>query len=127
MLTEKEVTRLREELQSSQRPLFYFHDDPDGLASYIMCQRYVKVGRGVVVKAHPHITTQFLQKVEEISPDKVFILDIALVDQEFVDRCPVPVIWVDHHDPQQIERAIYMNPQISNKVNVPTPALIYQA
>ena len=127
MLTDKEAARLREELQSSQRPLYFFHDDPDGLASYIMCQHFVKQGRGVVVKAQPHITMMFMQKVQEIAPDKVFILDIAMVDQEFIDACPVPVIWVDHHEPQKRERVTYMNPLISTKKNVPTPALIRQA
>jgi oligoribonuclease NrnB/cAMP/cGMP phosphodiesterase (DHH superfamily) len=125
MLTEKEVIRLREELESSQHPLFFFHDDPDGLASYLMCQRFTPDGRGIVVKAQPHITTMFLSKVQEICPDKVFVLDIALVDQEFIDGCPVPVVWVDHHDPQDRDKVAYFNPRRHN-VNVPASALIYQ-
>lgn len=125
MLTQTEVEKLRDALQTSSRPLFFFHDDPDGLASYIMCRRYVGEGRGLVIKAHPHITTAFLQKVLEIAPDKVFVLDIAMVDQEFIDNCPVPVIWVDHHDLQQRDKAIYFNPRVREQ-NVPVSVLIHQ-
>jgi len=77
------------------------------------------------VKAHPHITTEFLRKVEEVAPDKVFVLDVALVDQEFIDGCPVPVVWVDHHDIVQRERVAYFNPRLRGQ-NVPTPVLLYQ-
>lgn len=125
MLTPAEADKLRDALKTSARPLFFFHDDPDGLASYIMCRRYVGEGRGIVIKAHPHITTAFLQKVTEIAPDKVFVLDIAMVDQEFIDNCPVPVVWVDHHDPAARERVLYLNPRLCGN-NVPIAALIHQ-
>jgi single-stranded DNA-specific DHH superfamily exonuclease len=123
MLTDKETEQLRKELSECQRPLYYFHDDPDGLASFIMCQ-HIKGGAGVPVKAHPHLTTMFLRKIEELQPDKVFVLDIAQVDQEFIDGCKVPVVWVDHHDVQQRERVTYFNPRIRGE-NVPTPMLLW--
>ncbi len=123
MLTDDEVARLRKEIEECDRPLYYFHDDPDGLASFIMCQ-HIKPGAGVPLKAHPHLTTMFLRKIEELQPDKVFVLDIAQVDQEFIDGCKVPVVWVDHHDLQQRERVIYFNPRTHGE-NVPTPALLW--
>ncbi len=126
MLTPKEVAAVKEELLSCQHPLFIFHDDPDGLASFLLCYRFVKEGRGIPVKAYPRITVEpYARKVEEFGADKVFVLDVAMVDQEFIDAVKVPVVWVDHHAVLERERVKYFNPQ-KRGVNIPTPALIWQ-
>jgi single-stranded DNA-specific DHH superfamily exonuclease len=126
MLTPKEVETVKEELTSCQRPLFIFHDDPDGLASFLLCYRFVKEGRGIPVKAYPRITVEpYARKVEEFGADKVFVLDVAMMDQEFIDAVKVPVIWVDHHAVLERDRVKYFNPQ-KRGVNIPTPALIWQ-
>src|SRR3989338_3274199 len=126
MLTPNEVASIKEELLNSKRPLFFFHDDPDGLASFLLCYRYIHEGRGLPVKAYPRITKEtYARKVEDYSPDKVFILDVAMVDQEFIDAVTVPVIWIDHHTLLERERVKYYNPQ-KRGVNIPTPALIWQ-
>lgn len=126
MLTEKEAQEIKKEIDECQRPIYFFHDDPDGLASYLMIYRYKKEGKGITVKASPRITTDYLRQVREYGADKVFVLDIAQVDQEFVDEVKLKVVWIDHHQLQEIEGAKYYNPQ-RRGVNVPTPALIYQA
>ncbi|HLF54565.1 MAG TPA: DHH family phosphoesterase [Candidatus Nanoarchaeia archaeon] len=126
MLTDKEVAIVKEELLNCQRPLFLFHDDPDGLASFLLCYRFVKEGKGLPVKAYPRITVDlFARKVEEFGADKVFVLDVAMVDQEFIDAVKVPVIWIDHHTLLERDRVKYFNPQ-KRGVNIPTPALIWQ-
>jgi len=126
MLTEKEVAQVREELLSCKRPLFYYHDDPDGLASFALCYRFIQEGRGLPIKAFPRITAEpFARKVTEYGADKVFILDVAMVDQEFIDEIKTPVVWVDHHAVQQRERVKYFNPRVRD-VNIPTPVLIWQ-
>lgn len=126
MLTEKEVAQVREELLSCKRPLFFYHDDPDGLASFLLCYRFLGEGRGLPVKAYPRITVEtFARKVEEFGADKVFVLDVAMVDQEFIDEVKVPVVWVDHHDPLKRDRVKYFNPRVRG-VNIPTPVLIWQ-
>ncbi len=126
MLTASEVAKVKDELTSCQRPLFIFHDDPDGLASFLLCYRFVKEGRGIPVKAYPRITVEpYARKVEELGADKVFVLDVAMVDQEFIDAVNVPVIWVDHHAVLERDRVQYFNPQ-KRGVNIPTPALIWQ-
>lgn len=126
MLTPKEVATIKEELLSCQRPLFIFHDDPDGLASFLLCYRFVKEGRGIPVKAYPRITVEpYARKVEEYGADKVFVLDVAMMDQEFIDAVKVPVIWVDHHAVLERDNVKYFNPQ-KRGVNIPTPALIWQ-
>ena len=125
MLTPNEVSKLKEELLSAQKPLFYYHDDPDGLASFLLCYRYIKEGKGLPVKAYPRITIEYARHVQEYGADKVFVLDVAMVDQEFIDAVKVPVIWVDHHTVLQRDRVTYMNPQ-TRGVNIPTPVLIWQ-
>ncbi len=126
MLTEAEAKRVKEELENCKRPLFFFHDDPDGLASFLLCYKFVCEGRGLPVKAYPKITAEYALKVEEYGADKVFILDVAMVDQEFIDAVKVPVVWIDHHALLEREKVLYINPQ-RRGINVPTPALIWQA
>ena len=112
-LSDNEIEMIRAELLSSQRPLIFFHDDPDGLASFLLVYRFLQRGFGVVVKANPKIDAKFLRKVEEYQPDKIFVLDIAMVDQEFIDSAGVPVVWVDHHAPLERKNILYFNPRVS--------------
>jgi single-stranded DNA-specific DHH superfamily exonuclease len=80
----------------------------------------------VPVKAHPHITVEWLRRIEEFGPDRLFILDIALVDQEFIDRAKVPITWLDHHTLQDPHRCDYYNPRKRDNQNVCTPILCWQ-
>ena len=92
MLTKKQINDIREELNSCKNPLFFFHDDPDGLCSFLLLYRFINEGKGVIVKAAPRLDDKFLRKVEEYAPDKIFVLDIAIVEQSFIDNAKVPVI-----------------------------------
>ncbi len=125
MLSPKEVSQLKDALETCQRPIYFFHDDPDGLASFLLFYRKVKEGKGYCVKAFPHITEEFARKAEEYGADAVFVLDIAMVDQEFIDAVKAPVYWIDHHAPLQRERVKYFNPRIKGE-NIPTPVLCWQ-
>lgn len=113
-LTEKQYSKIREELDNCQRPIFFFHDDPDGLCSFLQFYRYKREGRGVVVKSTPKLTEMFARKVEEYGADKVFALDLALVQQEFIDAVNVPIIVIDHHSPLDLDGIKYYNPRKSN-------------
>ena len=127
MLTQNEIAQIKDALTTSKKPYFYFHDDPDGLASYLLFYRYIKEGQGFVVKARPHITNTFVERVKHYGADRVFVLDIANVDQEFIDQVKIPVIWIDHHTPQQPQNVAYYNPRAKpNGQNIPTPVLCYQ-
>ena len=101
-----------------QTALVLFHDDPDGLASFLLFYRDIREGIGKTIKAFPQITEQYARKVEDYGADKVFILDIALVDQEFLDVVKVPVIWIDHHPPQDRQRVQYYNPRKTKGLNI---------
>ncbi len=126
-LTNAQVKNIRDELATCKNPLFLFHDDPDGLCSFLLLYRYIREGHGIVVKSVPRIDEKFLRRVEEYSPDKVFVLDIAIVDQYFIDEVKRPVIWIDHHEPLERPNAKYFNPRVKNpKDNFPATYLCHQ-
>ena len=125
MLTPAEVHKLREELVTCTNPFFIYHDDPDGLASYLLFYRFLREGKGFVLKAVPHIKKEMVRHVVGASADKVFVLDIAMMDQDFVDALGMTVVWVDHHQPQDLQRVKYFNPRLRGK-NIPTPVLCWQ-
>jgi len=127
MLTEKEIKQIKEELDNCKNPLYFFHDDPDGLCSFLLLYRYVREGHGTLVKTTPKIDKKFLKKVEEYNPDKIFIVDIAMVDQDFLDEVNIPVIWIDHHEPLDRHKVKYFNPRKhKTENNVPATALCYE-
>ncbi len=125
MLSELQVQQIRDELTHCKRPLFFFDDDPDGLCSFLLLYRLKKEGKGFIVKTAPKIDESFIRHVTDYGPDKVFILDIAVVEQEFIDGCGVPVIWIDHHGPYPRSNVKYFNPR-TNGGSVPTTYMAYQ-
>ncbi|MBD3163771.1 hypothetical protein GF323_01085 [Candidatus Woesearchaeota archaeon] len=120
-LREKEIKGIREELGSCQRPIFLFHDDADGLCSFLLFYRYAREGKGVVVKSKPSVDEKFARNVENYDADKVFILDLAVVKQEFVDAVKRPVVWIDHHKPIELDNVAYFNPR-KHKADINYPA-----
>ena len=126
MLNENEIKEIKEALNSAERPFFIFHDDPDGLASFLLFYRKIEKGKGMPLKAFPRVTEDYADKVKAYGADKVFVLDIALVDQEFIDSAGVPVYWIDHHEVQCLKRVKYYNPRKTTGENIPTPVLCYQ-
>jgi len=127
MLSEEEISLLREELATAKNPLFIYDDDPDGLCSFLLLYRMHREGHGTMVKTSPKVDISFLRRVEEYRPDKIFILDMPLVDQEFLDGVNVPVFWIDHHEPQERHKVKYFNSKI-NRPNeyIPVTRMAYQ-
>ena len=127
MISEKQIKQIREELETCKNPLFFFHDDADGLCSFLLLYRFIREGHGIIIKTTPRIDEKFVRKVEEYQPDKVFIVDIALVDQEFIDNAKTKVIWIDHHAPLKRHNIMYFNPRIENpKDNIPVSYWCYK-
>ena len=126
-LSDNQFSQIRQELDDCRNPLFFFDDDQDGLCSFLLLYRYKQEGHGVIFKTTPRIGTAFLRKVDDYKPDKVFVLDIADVQQDFLDEIKVPVVWVDHHGPFKRDNVKYFNPRVSNSEdNFPTSFLCYQ-
>lgn len=128
MLTEKQLQQIKDELDNCQNPLFFFDDDPDGLSAFLLLYRYKKEGHGFVVKTHPKLDAQYAPKIESYDADKVFVLDVANLEQDFIDASKVPVIWIDHHGPYERNNVRYFNPRLSKKdANIPTTYMCYNA
>jgi single-stranded DNA-specific DHH superfamily exonuclease len=121
MITKKQIEEIRGYLKKAENPLFFFDDDPDGLCSYLILKKYIDKGKGVVLKTKPILEEGFYMKVQEYNPDYIFILDIPIVEQEFLDKVNVPVIWLDHHQPLERKGVKYFNPMLkAPKNNKPT-------
>ncbi len=111
-LKEKEIASIKEEFTNSQRPAFLFHDDADGVCSVLLLYIDFKEGRGIIVKSRPSVDEKFVKPVIEYEADKVFILDLAIVKQEFVDEVKRKVIYIDHHTPLRLDNVTYFNPRV---------------
>lgn len=126
-LSSEQIRQIRDNLDNCKNPLFFFDDDQDGLCSFLQLYRYKKEGKGIIVKTTPKLGTVFVNKVKEYGPDKIFILDLAVVEQDFLDEMNVPVIWIDHHGPFERSNVKYFNPRILKwEDNQPTSYMCYQ-
>lgn len=127
MLTEKEAEYLRSELDAAKNPLFLHDADGDGLGAYLVLYRINKEGKHIALTKTSCVGKEFLRKVEEINPDKIFVLDVPMMEQEFVDKAKRPIFWIDHHPPQTITNVKYYNPRIKDPdAYVPTTMMAYQ-
>ena len=132
MLTEKQVIEIREHLEKAQNPLFFFDNDTDGLASFLLLSRYCGKGKGVAIKSFPALDKSYARKIKEVNADYVFVLDKPRISKEFLEEAKkmnVCVVWIDHHDidfriPEDI---YYYNPNKNKeKTNEPTTYLAYK-
>ncbi len=123
-LTNEEIKKIKKELEECKKPLFFFHDDPDGLCSFLQFYRYKREGKGIIVKSNPVIDEKFIRKVKEYGPDKIFILDIAVVEQEFIDSVKQRVVWIDHHTVLKRSNVLYFNPRKNSPKSNPPVSYI---
>ena len=132
MLTEMQLKEIREHLEKAQNPIFFFDNDPDGLCSFLILQRYCGKGKGVQVKSYPSMNRDYFRKVNELGADYIFILDKPIVEKDFfdeADKINIPVVWIDHHEAQiKIPSFVhYYNPLFNKtKSNEPVTCLCYQ-
>ncbi|PIO07860.1 hypothetical protein COU59_02605, partial [Candidatus Pacearchaeota archaeon CG10_big_fil_rev_8_21_14_0_10_34_12] len=132
MLTEGQISEIKEHLEKAQNPLFFFDNDQDGLCSFLLLQRYLGRGKGVPIKSFPGMTADYFRKVQELGADYIFILDKPIVLDEFFEEAQkvnMPVVWIDHHlTEQKVPGHVnYYNPLLNkNKTEEPVTALCYQ-
>jgi len=127
MISEKQINEIKGYLDKSENPLFLFDDDPDGLCSYLLFKKYVDKGKGIVIKSSPVLDVSFLRKVEEYSPDVVFVLDKPKISEDFIEKVNVPIVWIDHHTPVKVKGVKYFNPRVKDPdIYLPTSYLCYQ-
>lgn len=117
MLSETELSEIREHLERSQNPLFYFDNDVDGLCSFIIFQKSIGRGKGVAIKSFPELNKNDLRKVDELKPDYVFILDKPRVSNDFLQAIlekNIPIVWIDHHI---IDKEFQPNEEMLKQIN----------
>ncbi|MEK6918273.1 MAG: DHH family phosphoesterase [Nanoarchaeota archaeon] len=134
MLNDVQIKEIREHLEKAQNPVFFFDNDPDGLCAFLILQRYIGRGKGVVIKSFPALDENYFRKVQELNGDYIFILDKPVVSKGFFERAKevnIPIVWIDHHeiDGEEIPEFVsYYNPIFNNpKSNEPTTVLCYYA
>ena len=129
MIPKEELNKIKNYLEKSENPLFFFDDDPDGVCSFLLLWKHIQKGHGVLVKGNPKVGEEYLRKVEEYRPDKIFVVDKPYLSQEFVDKVNVPVIYIDHHPPNKDLKGVhYFNPLLyDEKDNRPTCYWCYKA
>jgi len=120
---EQEIfANIRQELANSKKTLFFFHDDPDGICSFLQMNQYAKTSYGVIVKSKPILDEKFFAKIDSYQPDLVMTLDLAIVKQEFIDHCNeqgIKVVIVDHHEINDIkDYTQYYNPKMFHEGDV---------
>ncbi|MFH1801666.1 MAG: DHH family phosphoesterase [archaeon] len=133
MQAKKQIEKIKEHLNNSSNPIFFFDNDADGLCSFLLLQRYLKKGKGVPVRSFPDLTKEYFKKVIEFKADSIFILDKPSVSAEFFEEARqinIPVVWIDHHeiDKKEIPEFVdYYNPLFNKKSeNIPVTALCYR-
>lgn len=133
MLTKKQILEIKEHLEKAQNPLFFFDNDPDGLCSFLLLQRYIKRGKGVAIRSFPEMSEEYFRKVSELNADYIFILDKPVVSKEFFEEAKkfnLPIVWIDHHDIPDLyvpKYVSYYNPVKNKKSsNEPVTYLCHQ-
>tara|TARA_Y100000310_G_scaffold317846_1_gene371175 strand:+ start:1174 stop:2199 length:1026 start_codon:yes stop_codon:yes gene_type:complete len=127
MLTTKQVKYVREQLATAKNPIFFYDADGDGLSSFLLLYRMHREGKGIAIRTTNEIDKLLLRKIDELQPDKVFILDIPLVPDIFFDQVKLPVFWIDHHSPQEPKNCKYFNPRIKKPNSyIPTSRMCWQ-
>lgn len=131
MLTQKQISKIKEHLNNAQNPLFLFDNDPDGLCSFILLQKYIGRGKGVPVKS-AFLDKNSFRKINELNPDYLFILDIPTVSEKFfeeIQKINLPVVWIDHHNTEKnkIPNFVnYYNPLLGKNFPSSTTYLCYE-
>ena len=119
MLTQQQLNEIKQKLEASQNPLFFFDNDADGLCAFLILRRALDRGKGIAIKSFPDLKEQYIKKVNELQPDLIIILDKAELDPKFAEQAEqknIPIIWLDHHETktpkETIQKTSYYNTHI---------------
>lgn len=130
---EKRIENIRHILLSSHNPLFFFDNDVDGLASFLILRKYCGKGKGVAIKSFPELGQGYIRKINELMPDSIFVLDKPRIAEAFLDYVKnhnYNFVWIDHHfNTEDLNKKypslIIFNPTIERKINKPTTFWTY--
>ncbi len=126
-MKELDFSKARQMLEESHNPLFFYHDDPDGLCSFLLLRKSYQKGHGHIIKASPYLSADFLPRIEEHKSDLIVVLDIAHIEEDFIAQAKLPIIWIDHHEPNEKRGTLYINPRmLDDPQNLPVSWLCHQ-
>lgn len=129
MLTKKQILEIREHLEASKNPIFFYDSDADGLASFVLLAKWLGRGKGVVAKSFEENWKMYLKKINDFGSDYVFILDKPQINKEFLDgvkEMNLPLVAIDHHETAKPEIEFYYNTFDVSKKNEPVSYLCYE-
>jgi len=112
MLTDKQMKILKEQVFFCNNPVYFFDNDADGLASFLLLHDIIKEGKGYSARTGPELSGDFSRLVSQEN-DKIFVLDKAMISEAFLYNIKKTIVWIDHHMPQIInmKNIIYINPR----------------
>lgn len=111
MLSLEELKTLRRELEDSTNPLFLFDNDPDGFCSTVILMKCFEKGNALPLKSFPNLDKSLIDKIYDLSPDKIFVLDKPLSNIEFfeqMDERGIEVFVIDHHEINLDDKSRYV-------------------
>jgi single-stranded DNA-specific DHH superfamily exonuclease len=133
MLTNEQMEEFRKQLENASNPVFFFDNDVDGLAAFLIIRKFYGRGKGVAIKSYPSLNRQYIRKLDEFKPDLIVVVDKPLISQEFIDAAKergLHIVWLDHHPrPADLdsETISYFNPlEQEPRDNRPTAYWAYQ-
>lgn len=129
MLTQEQILEIREHLENARNPVFFFDNDPDGLCSFLLLQRFIGKGRGVAIKSYPLLDETYFKRVEELNADYIFILDKTGAEQGFIDKAKekaIPLVCIDHHNMPKPDIEFFYSSFYSGEKSEPTSYLCYR-
>ncbi len=129
MLTDKEINEIREHLENARNPVFFFDNDPDGLCSFLLLQRFIGRGRGIAIKSLPGLSKTYFKRVEELKADYIFVVDKPVIDDDFceeAEKANIPLVHIDHHDVKKSKAPYYYNTFYSSGKIEPVSYLCYK-
>lgn len=131
MLNEKQLEEIREFLDSSRNPVFFFDNDPDGLCSYLLLRRFIGRGKGVIVKSSVTVNKHYFSMVERFKSDCIFVLDKPDIDCGFIEEAKaknIPIIHIDHHpvESNYSKTEHFFNPRNVSNTHEPVSDICYR-
>lgn len=129
MLTTQEIQEIREHLENAKNPVFFFDNDPDGLCSFLLLQRFIGRGRGIAIKSSPGLSGTYMKRVEELQADYIFVVDKPIIDDDFIEEAEkknIPVVHIDHHNVAKSKAQYYYNTYYSSKKTEPVSYICYK-
>lgn len=120
----EQLAAFKERVLSAKRVIVFYDDDGDGLSSYLLVYRARGGDNGSTIGVRVHASAMVpadlaLRKIEENGGDLVLILDKPYVEQTLLESCLLPILWLDHHEPQRTQVAAakettYLNPRLDD-------------